>query len=241
MATFLYGVVPADVEPTDDARAVGDPPGRVTMVTHRDIAALTSEVSAEQPLGRPDDLLSYQRLLDGTAAVAPVLPVRFGTVLTDEAAVADLLAHHHDDFRAALDELEGRVEFVVHGRYDQTALLTEVLTENAEVRRLRGETDVAARTRLGELVNQAVEVKRAADTEQVAEILRGLTRDVLVRPASHELDAVRIAVLVDAGQRGKLEAIVRRLGDDWSGRVAVRMLGPLAPYDFVAPLRPEEP
>jgi Gas vesicle synthesis protein GvpL/GvpF len=240
MATFLYGVVPADVEPTGDARAVGDPPGRVTVVTHRDIGALTSEVSVEQPLGRPDELRSFQRLLDGTAAVAPVLPMRFGTVLTDEAAVADLLAQHHDDFRAALDELEGRVEFVVHGRYDQTALLTEVLTENAEVRGLRGETDVAARTRLGELVNQAVEVKRATDTEQVAEILRGLTGDVLIRPATHELDAVNIAVLVDAGQRGELEEIVRRLGDDWSGRVGVRMLGPLAPYDFATPMRPEE-
>jgi len=240
MPVFLYGVVPADVEPTDDARAVGDPPGRVTIVTHRDVGALTSEVSVDQPLGRPDELRSYQRLLDGTAVVAPVLPVRFGTVFTDEAAVADLLAQHHDDFRAALDELEGRVEFVVHGRYDETALLTEVLTENAEVSALRGETDVAARTRLGELVNQAVEMKRTADTELVAEILHDLTDDVLVRRATHELDAVNIALLVEAGRRDKLEEIVERLADDWSGRVDMRILGPLAPYDFVTPLRPAE-
>jgi hypothetical protein len=247
MAIFLYGVVPADVEPTADAQAIGDPPAPVRMITHRDVGALTSEVSVEQPLGRPEELRSYQRLLDGTAAVAPVLPIRFGTVFSDEAAVADLLAEYHDDFRAALDELDGRIEFILHARYDQTALLTEVLAENAEVRQLRDEArglpeevSVAVRTRLGEIVNQAIEVKRDADTERVAEILRSQTDQVLVRQATHELDAANIAALVDTERRDKLEESVRRLAEDWSGRVTVRLLGPLAPYDFVAPLQPAE-
>src|ERR1700754_1730262 len=110
-ATFLYGVVPADVEPTEDARGIGDPPARVTMVTHGDIGALISEVPVDRPLGRPAELRGYQDLLDGTATMAPVLPVRFGTVLIDEDAVTDMLAEHHDDFRAALAELDGRFEF----------------------------------------------------------------------------------------------------------------------------------
>lgn len=244
-ATFLYGVVPADVEPTSDARGIGDPPGKITMVTHRDVGALISEVSVDQPLGRPEELRGYQRLLDGTATMAPVLPVRFGTVFTDEESVADLLAEYHDEFRAALDELEGRVEFIVRGRYDQSTLLTEVLDENPEVRELRDEArrlpeevTIPLRTRLGEIVSRAVEAKRDTDTQRLADVLQPLADQLVVRPATHETDAANIAVLVESERHDELEKAVERLAEDWSGRVNLRVLGPLAPYDFVAPLQP---
>jgi hypothetical protein len=242
-ATFLYGVVPSDVEPTGEAQGVGDPPGQIRVVTHRDIGALISDVSLERPLGDPEELRAFQRLLDGTAAEAPVLPVRFGTVLADEDAVADMLAEHHDDFRAALDELEGRIEFTVRSRYEQSVLLAEVLTENPEARQLREqvrgrpeEATVALRTRLGEIVNQAVEAKRNADTERVVDILQPVADQVLIRPATHEMDAANVAVLIESARRDELEGAVRQLAEDWSDRATLRVLGPLAPYDFVAPL-----
>jgi hypothetical protein len=244
-ATFVYGVVPADVEPTSDARGIGDPPAQVTMVIHRDVGALISAVSLDRPLGRPEELRGYQQLLDGTAAVAPVLPVRFGTVLTDENAVTELLAEYHDDFRAALDELDGRMQFIVRGRYDQQTLLTEVLDENPEVRELRDEArrlpdevTVPLRTRLGEIVNQAVEAKRNADTEALADLLRPIADQLLVRPATRETEAANIAVLVEAERIEELEKAVQRITEDWTGRIDLRILGPLAPYDFVAPLQP---
>jgi hypothetical protein len=246
VATFLYGVVPSDVEPTADAQGVGDPPGKVAVVTHRDIGALISEVPVDRPLGSPEELRAYQRLLDGTAEVAPVLPVRFGAVLADEGAVTDLLARYHDDFRAALNELEGRVEFTVRGRYEQSVVLREVLAENPEVQQLREqvrgqpeEATVALRMRLGELVNQAVEAKRNADTERVVDLLRPLADRVLVRPVTHETDAANVAVLVDAGRRDELEEAVRQLAEEWSERATLRLLGPLAPYDFVGALQPQ--
>jgi hypothetical protein len=50
------------------------------------------------------------------------LPLDFGTVLTNEHAVAEeLLAAHHDEFAEALDQLEGRTEFLVEGRYVEEA------------------------------------------------------------------------------------------------------------------------
>jgi hypothetical protein len=244
-ATFLYGVVPADVEPTEDARGVGDPPARVTMVIHGDVGALVSEVSLDRPLGRPEELRGYQQLLDGTATMAPVLPVRFGTVFTDEDAVTDLLAEHHDDFRAALDELDGRFEFIVRGRYDQSAVLNEVLDEHPEVRELRDEArrlpeevSVPQRTRLGEIVSQAIEAKRNTDTQLLADTLEPIADQLLVRPETSETDAANIAVLVKAERQDELEKTVQRLTEDWSGRINLRILGPLAPYDFVAPLQP---
>lgn len=158
MGTYVYGIVPGDVELVPDTEGVGDPPGEVTLVRHGELAALVSEVDISQPLGQPDDLRVHEHLLDSTVAAGiPVLPVRFGAVLGDEDAVTDeLLAKHHDLFAAALNELEGSAEYVLHGRYVEDVVLREVLTENSAAARLRdqlrdrpGEADQDLRIQLG--------------------------------------------------------------------------------------------
>lgn len=243
--TMVYGVVPEDVEPTSTALGVGDPPAPITTVTYRDLAALVSEVPLDRPLGRPADLTAYQKLLDGTATVAPVLPIRFGTVLDGADAVRQLLTDRHDEIAAMLDRLEGRVEFLIRGRYVEQTILRQILRDVPEVRELRDEIHgrpeaqtTQLRMRLGEIINNAIESSRAADTQAAAERLKPLVDDVVVRDPTHELEAVHLAVLVDDEQRPEFDRAIDELTDEWQDRVAMRRLGPLAPYDFVSQLAP---
>jgi hypothetical protein len=245
-ACYVYGVVPADVEAEPDARGVGDPPARVDVVAHGEIAALLSEIDPDAPLGRPEHLQAHERLLDAAATEVPVLPFRFGAVLTDRDAVAEeLLAAHHDDFVAALRELEGRAEYVVKGRYLEDAVIREVLAENPELGRLRerihGRPEEATRNEritLGEAVNRAVVAKRDADTRRVVDTLGPLCVAVRFREPTHEEDAVHVAVLAETGRQAEIEDALRRLAGEWSQRVTLRLLGPMAPYDFVTTRSP---
>jgi hypothetical protein len=107
-----------------------------------------------------------------------------------------------------------------------------------EARRLPEEVSVPQRTRLGEIVSQAIEAKRNTDTQLLADALQPIADQLLVRQASSETDAANIAILVKSEREDELEKTVQRLTEDWSGRVNLRILGPLAPYDFVAPLQP---
>ncbi|KAB1153407.1 GvpL/GvpF family gas vesicle protein [Micromonospora sp. AMSO12t] len=238
---FIYGIVPSDVEPTPDAAGVGDPPGEVTAVRHEDLAALVSEVSLSEPLGRPADLTAYQELVDGTAAVAPVLPVRFGTVVTGPDAVADLLDAHHDRFAAALDEFEGRVQYTVHGRYDEANLIAAVLAENPGAADLadqvRGQPEAATRTqriRLGEIISQAVELRREAENRQLVDTLGPLVVASAPRPPSNELDASNATFLVEQDREDEFVSAVEEYAEQRRELIRMRLLGPLAPYDFVS-------
>ncbi|WP_199853783.1 GvpL/GvpF family gas vesicle protein [Plantactinospora sp. BB1] len=239
---FLYGVVPADVEVTPQARGLGDPLGPVTTIRQGDVAALVSETPLDVRLGRPEDLVAYRDLLDGVAVTAevPVLPVRFGTVLPSAAAVTELLGLRHDEYRAALAELDGRVEYVVRARYDERTLLAGVLADEPEAAdlrdRLRGrpaDADVDLRIRLGEIVARAVEARRAADTERLAE---GLTPYCLAEaplPPQHEQDAARVAFLLERRRGADFTDAVRDLAEAWRDWATVRTIGPTAPWDFV--------
>jgi hypothetical protein len=245
---YVYGILPADVELTsDEMPGVGDPPSRVRVVRSDGLAALVSEVDLSGQLGSPDDLTAHKEILDATAAELPVLPIRFGAVLTSEDAVAEeLLAANHDRFAAALDELDGLAQYVVKGRYVEAAILDEVLSDNKQAARLRdkihGKNADATRNeriRLGELINEAVTAQRDQDTRVLGHAMEGHCAASLVREPTHELDAVHVAFLVDADQESEMEQLIDDLARDWAGRIEVRLLGPMAAYDFVGATEPE--
>jgi len=94
---FVDGILPADIEVATGIPGVGQHPGPLRDVRCDGLAALISEVDSSEGLGSPDDLRTHREILDATAAEVPVLPLRFGTILASEDAVAeDLLTAHHD-------------------------------------------------------------------------------------------------------------------------------------------------
>ncbi|TVT20948.1 GvpL/GvpF family gas vesicle protein [Amycolatopsis rhizosphaerae] len=237
---YVYGIVPADVEAEPDARGVHD--SEVRVVRCDDIAALVSKVPRDEALGRPADLTAHAAVLDGTAAAAPVLPMRFGAVVASEEAVTgELLTEHHDEFAAALTELEGKAQYVIRGRYQENVVLREILEENPQLAQLReslrGKPEDATRNEriaLGEHINNAITAKREADTATMTEAIASvLDAPVNVREPTHEEDAVYLAVLVEVARQSDLEELVDRVAEQWRDRVDVELRGPLAPYDFV--------
>ena len=238
-AVYVYGIVPADVEIDRDARGVGD--AQVTTVRNGEVAALVSEIHADQPLGTPEDLSVHARLLDGAAAEVPVLPLRFGAVVSTMDAVSDeLLESNKDGFVEALRELEGKAEYIVKGRYVEKAILNEILAENPGLAQLReaiqGKPEDATRNEriaLGEKISEAISAKRATDSRRMAEALAALEVEISPRAATEERQAVHLACLAETARQADLESAVDELAKEWDGRVEVRILGPLAAYDFV--------
>lgn len=240
-ATYVYGLVPADTQLPDELHGLG-PTGEVAAVTHGELAALVGDVPTDQPLGTRDDLLAHEQVVDTVAADTTVLPMRFGAVLASrDAVVEELLAPHHDQFVAIMSELADRVQYTLRARYDEQAVLREVLAERPEVRELRervqGKPEDATyydRIRLGELVVAAIEERRGSD----AAVLHERLEQLAVAMATHEPgtpeEVVHTAFLVERAQHEQFEAAVEELDSELRGRIELRLLGPLAPYDFVA-------
>ena len=237
---YVYGIVPAGVKVPRGKRTVGD--GHpATLVRRGKVAALTSPVPEGTLIGTPDDLIAHSRMLDAVAARSAVLPMRFGAVLaTNDDVQEALLAPHHDEFAAALDKCADTVQFVAAGRYVQAVVLTEVLNENPEAAELataiRGEDELATRDlriRLGELVNAAITAKRDADTAAFTAAVEPYCEAIAAREPSHEEDAVHLALLVRRDQENDLWRGIHEASARWRDRVDFRLLGPMAPYDFV--------
>jgi Gas vesicle synthesis protein GvpL/GvpF len=238
---YVYGILPGDAEVDGGLLGVGDPPGQVRMLRHGDLGALISEVGSDWSLGSPRDMTVHKQILDASASQVPVLPLRFGSTVADAKAVVEhLLAANRDLFAAALRDLQGRIQYVIKGRYQEDAILREVLAQNREAARLRnllrsaGDGRMAqARLRLGEIVGRTIDAKREHDTRLLAGRLAGLCEASIIRAPQHERDAAQIAVLVRTSQFPALQEVVSDQAARWRERVDLRLLGPMAAYDFV--------
>jgi hypothetical protein len=241
-ATYVYGLVGADTDLPDGLAGLG-PSGRVSTVAHGRVAAIVSDVPTDRLLGTRDDLLTHEAVVDTVAATAAVLPMRFPAVVEEEGVVKELLAPHHDQFEAMLDELEGRVQFTLKGRYEQDVVLREVLEGHKEIRGLQEkvrelpeEASYYDRVRLGELVVAALEERRDDEAAQMLERLRPFAVSTMANPPGQPEDLINAAFLVERERVREFEDAVEDMGRDLIGRVRLRLLGPLAPYDFI----PEE-
>jgi hypothetical protein len=239
-ATYVYGLVGPDTKLPDDLKGLG-PSGRVSKVAHGRVAAIVSDVPTDRPLGTRDDLLAHEAVVDTVAATTAVLPMRFPAVVEEKGVVEELLAPHHDRFVAALGELEGRVQFTLKGRYEQEVVLREVVEGNPEIRALQEkvrelpeDASYYDRVRLGELVVAALEEQRDDEAAQMLRRLEPFAVQVVPHQPGQPDDVVNAAFLVERERLPEFEDAVEDLGRDLAGRVRLRLLGPLAPYDFVA-------
>lgn len=239
-ARYVYGLVSADTELPPNLDGLG-PSGRVSTIAHERIAAIVSDVPTDRPLGTRDDLIAHERVLDTIAERSAVLPMRFPAVVEEEGVVQELLAPHQERFVEALARVDGLVQFTLKGRYEQDAVLREIAQADEEIMALRErvrdlpeDASYYDRIRLGELVVNAMKQRREADGRRVLERLQPFATDISTRPVAQPDDVLNAAFLVARDQVKQFDDAVEEVGRDLAGRVRFRLVGPLAPYDFVS-------
>lgn len=241
LACYVYGVVPSAARLPGQLRGLG-PSGRVWLVRAGEIAAVVGEVALDRPLGTRADLTGHEGVLDALVdAGTTVAPMRFGAVVADEQAVTDeLLAPHEEHFTQLLRDLDGRVQYTLTGRYEEEPVLREVLEQYPQIRALQeqiaGLTPEQAyheRLRLGEMIVGALEDKQRRDGADLLDVLTPYAAGVVVRTPGQADGVVDAAFLVAVEGRDEFDAAVEECGRRLAGRVRLRLLGPVPPYDFM--------
>ncbi len=240
LGIYVYGVVESTSE-VADTDLVGLDDAGVVLVESGDVAAAVGVVALDRPPGRKRDLVAHSHVLDTLAGMGPVVPVQFGTVLLSAADVREeLLTSREEELRAMLADLSGRQQFTVRGRYNEHAVLAEVVAEDPEVAALRERTrdlpEEAAhgdRVRLGELVSRALEAKREQDEAIVMDAVLPHVVSYSPREVGGVDHMMEVAFLVDDEERDAFEDALEALAEAMHERVRLQLLGPMAPYDFV--------
>src|SRR4051812_17671951 len=207
-ALFVYGVVPAAGLDAVESRLAADLTGiegrSLTFVRSGELATAATVVDLDRPMQRRADLLAYQAVLDALAAAAPVVPIRFGTLLPDaDTLVDELHVGQGEYFVRVIEGLRGRRQYNLRATPVEEAVLAEIVASSPEVRELRDltrdvpeEASYRERVRLGELVSRALEERSANDADLVLATVVPLTAAHVLRSPTSAKQVLDVALLV---------------------------------------------
>lgn len=244
MSTYVYAIT-ASSHPSlpDGMGGVGEPPLPMRVLKEGDLAAIVSD-APEGLRPKRRDLLAHQSVLAEAGAAGSVLPMRFGSVASDDDAVTGVLAERAEHYKERLRALDGKVEYNVKASHVEEAVLHRVMAESPELRALAeanrksGGGSYDDKIRLGEMVAAAVKAKEAEDAAEVQRLLEPVAAAISVGPESTGW-LVNVSFLVDrASAEDFVTAVERARGA--LAHLELRVNGPLPPYSFVEP-GPAEP
>jgi hypothetical protein len=238
---YLYCILRCREPRTFDTLGIGERGDVVYTINFEDLAVAASD----SPLARYDNtrrnMLAHMRVLDEVMAEYTVLPIRFDCVAPHPEAVREeLLKARGDELNALLDQLQGHVEMGLKAFWHEDVVFKEVVQNNARIRRMRDglagrpqEETYYERIRLGELVETELKAQRAEDTEALLSRLRPLAARTQVNPTSADHMVLNAAFLVSRQREAEFGAAVRGLDTEVGGRLLIKCVGPVAPYNFV--------
>ncbi|MGI5466946.1 GvpL/GvpF family gas vesicle protein [Streptomyces sp. CA-132043] len=239
MTTYVYGIAHAEhPTPEQQVLGVGDPPRPVRIVRAGELAAVVSDCpDGLRPKRR--DLLAHQHVLTEMGSTGAVLPLRFGSLSTDDDAVRGALGEHTEHYKTQLAELAGRVEFNVKAAHREEAVLRLVVDDEPEVRRLTealqsaGGGSYPERVRLGELVANGVRAREVRDAHTVEHTLTPLAEQSAPGPEGSGW-LVNLSFLLPRSDTASFAEAAHRLAEA-QPHLELLVNGPLPPYSFVRP------
>lgn len=215
-----------------------DPAGPVDvrMIRHAGLALLVTEVDLEPfaeldtrrlttTLNENDPLVMLARRHDVVVRAIferhPVLPLRFGTTVPDDASALRLLADHYGEAGEWLDRVDGHREWAVRARLPHPGKPAELAPD------VSGQDYLAARRdRLSAHARLRRDGLTAADALHHA--LAQRAADTVRRPRMSSVPLLDAAYLVRADAEPAFRAEI-----ECHRELAVEVTGPWPPYSFV--------
>ncbi|WP_049578168.1 GvpL/GvpF family gas vesicle protein [Streptomyces sp. SBT349] len=231
---YVYGIIRASQELPAGRRGVGTPPARLRRLCERGVAAVVSE-APESLLARRRDLMAHQDTLLELAERGPVLPMRFGVVSPDEAAVTERLAEREREHLDTLERLDGRLEMNLK-IFTVEDGLAELVRDDPAVRRLRESAQrrpgYEASVRLGEAVAAGLQRRAASAAAEALRVLTPLAE--ATTPGPEVPGCVRnISFLVAREAQRAFQSEGARCAARLASHAEVRVTGPLPCFSFV--------
>ncbi len=234
----------------------------VILVSYRDIAAAVSNTHLvnfdEFDKKEFTQLVTvHDRVNSDLMKQHDVIPMRFGMIAKNREEIRNILAKAYIQFKAALERVAGKAEFVVQVFWNEKDILEKLVQENAEIQKLKKEVEskgkilgFSSKIKLGKRIFEAIELRRK---EYTADILGNLTAsfpDFSAGPlrqssseASKLLDTnnkegaskemiMNYSFLIGKTEELTLEFQLNKLAEKYKDELKFKYIGPMAAYSF---------
>ena len=217
---YLYAVTDPLGEPP---AGTGLEEAPLRVVASGELTAVVSDRDEAPLIASEENLWAHEHVVEALMAQRPALPMRFGSVLADDLAVAEMLASRCEELAGALRRVSGAVELSVRVAWEPS----EAAAGDAAAPSGAGHGPGAAYL----LGLSSTRRRASALAERLDRSLAGLSRTRVRRLLASPTLPVSAAYLVDRERveafRGRIATLDAQLPD-----AEIVCTGPWPPYSF---------
>jgi hypothetical protein len=234
---YIYGIIATDEAPNFGPIGIGGKKDEVVTIGANGLAAIVSDMSVDHTTASPDHLMSHTRVIEKAAERFTVIPMRFCTVAESTDEVLALLEAREREFKNLLRDFEGKMEIGIKIIWrEMKQIYDEIVKENRAIRSLKQKGAVGgqqALIRAGELVEAALDEKKAVEGEEYLRPLKKVSKDSREGEPKTEDMVMDASFLVDRDWLKEFDARVEQIADENKDRIDVKYVGPMPPFSFV--------
>jgi len=217
--------------------------GEIQLIGRGGVTAIVMIRTEDQPVSRDRQdlvrqLLVHQQLVEKFMAIAPVLPVKFGTLAPNRESVELVLERASEKFIAAFNGLSGKTQFEIIVTWDVAEVFAEIAKVPAIVKLKADLTAMPESDRpvngelLGKLVKETLDHRRTETSKVLLDTLLPVGVDSIVNPILDDSIILNLALLVDTDKTNSLDHCLDELDNTYHGALNFRCVGPLPPHSF---------
>lgn len=244
-ALYAYAVMRAADLAAGAPDVTGLTDGALRAVSVEDVAVLVGPAPDGEIRRTRRFLLAHARALEAAMARGPLLPMRFGVVAADDAAVSAPVSRRLPELRALLARHDGRAEYGARVSFPRDAALAALgraepgfAARNARLAQMGGTDAHMARVDLGRAVAEALDRRRKTAERALMATLKPLAEDFVIRTPEDDVEALRAEFLLPIAQEAAfaaaLAAAALACGFAGDATPTVKLVGPAPAYNFVS-------
>ena len=238
---YIYAIVATDAPTVLEQAGIDRSGEAVETLPQGGIAAIVSRCSEDRYEVTRANTIAHQRVMETAMKRWAILPVRFGTIAESrEQIIEKLLIPRYQEFHELLGVMTGKVELGLKVLWtDVQGIFSELVEENNEIRVARTRSKhykpsaPADAIRLGEMVKNALDRKREKEARYILRCFDGVWFDRRVNDVFGDAMILNASFLVETQREEEFDRRVETLAGEMNGRVRLKYVGPIPPFNFV--------
>ncbi len=236
---YLYAII-REHRPREFGRiGIGERNDEVYTVRYQDLTCIVSNSPLRKyPVNR-ENCLAHQKVLEKVMEEYTILPVRYGVIAENLDIVSEkLLRGNYAMLIEQLDRIKDKTELGLKVIWkEMPAIYQELVSENEELKKFRDAIRETAtqdqRIRLGKMVEEALQAKKANEQTMILTPLKEISTDSKDNFLMGEWMVINSVFLVDKSKMEKFDRKVGQLAKENDDRSKFKYFGPVPPYNFV--------
>jgi hypothetical protein len=236
---YLYCIIRPGTTDGLALRGIDDQP--ISEVVEDGLGVLVSPSAVKRYRLSRQYTLGHELVIERAMARGTVLPIKFGTVAENEAAIREkVLLERGDDLRRLMAAMDGKVELGLKALWSQERIYADIVARDADIRRLRDQLAGRPpneghyeRVRLGEMVEAVLTERRLADADAIMARLEPVAVGTRRNDIYGDMMILNAAFLVEKARETEFDAAIQALDAEMNNLMTFKYVGPLPPFNFV--------